>query len=149
MNIKLHDKENMKSVILESFKTDQELIDTYHVVSGSGLDNCVNKTFNDLNKADPSFKFYLLEDNNKQLGFFGKEYSNYLTTIFIHPDYRNKQSVSKIWNLIKNEFTTPFYTAIYKKNTRALNFYLKNNGRIIREDVYENNPFVLIEFKEV
>lgn len=150
MILKEYKKEDIKNLIKDHFKTDDELIKLYHLKSGTDVETCAEQTFQDLQHTDnSSFKFYEILDNETSVGYFGTEFGIYLTTIFINPLYRNKDKVSIIWSLIKSRLHSEFNTAIYKKNTRALNFYLKNNAKIINEGITNNTPYVLLGFKEV
>lgn len=150
MILKEYKKENLKDIIKKYFSMDKDLITTYHLVSGTNLDTCINQTFNDLQPVDNTFKFFEILEDNKEFGYFGYERNaTYLTTIFVNPEYRNKDNMFKLWNLIKSQLEPKFETAIYKKNTRALNFYLKNGANIVREGIHNNTIYVLLEFKEV
>lgn len=120
----------ISETIDECFRTDKDLVDLYHIASGDSVEKCIVRTIDDLFNTDPSFKFYQLHSGNQCVGFFGSEFSNYLTTIFIKPEYRNRKDISEIWKLISSHFDDEFYTSIYSKNTRALTFYRKNGIEI-------------------
>ena len=129
----IHSLENNYKLIIEDcFKTDQELLNKWHIESGNGLENCVIRTYNDLINAN--VKVYSLKENNNLIGFFGIEESTYLSGFFIKPEYRKKEYITQFWNIVNKEFNNKkFYSGIYKKNNKAYNFLLKNNGKIAFE----------------
>jgi hypothetical protein len=138
---------NDLQIVRTMFSLDQDLIEKYHIYAGKGLEACCDKTIEDLKKADESFKLFSIKDEDEIIGFFGKERTNYLNTIFIHPEYRTKEKMGEIWELIKSEFPKVFYTALYKVNERAINFYLRNKGKVIKEMNVNNNLIVLLEIE--
>ncbi len=136
---------NYKEFLFECFGTDPELIEKWHIESGTNLETCVERTFKDL--QNNKVKFYILIDNNNLIGYFGKEENNnslYLTGFFIKPEFRTKEIVKKFWNCVNTEFMgDTFYCGIYKKNEPAYNFLLKNEGI----KVWEQDNSVFIMFK--
>lgn len=139
---------NIHSHIEAMFPLDKDLSDKYHVSSGSNVQACIERTKFDLSFVDKSNKFYVLYNGDEEIGFFGKEFDNYLNTLFIVPAYRNKEIMPAIWNTIKSSFTKPFYTALYSKNNRAIEFYKKNGGSVEKTFSFCNEPAVMIRFEE-
>lgn len=135
---------DIQNLISTCFATDPALIETFHVSSGS-LQSCVERTCKDLSLTHPSFKLYEIEDEGMTVGFFGKEHSNYLTTIFVHPTYRKKESIVKIWSLIQSNFDEDFYTAVYEKNKPAIRFFTRNGTQIDKFNT-ESGPSVAFKF---
>lgn len=138
---------NYKTVIAEMFPTDKDLIEKYHINADKNATHCVIRTINDLEMADKSFKFFIIKDNESTAAFFGTEFGNYLNTFFIHPSYRKKEVIGKIWNKVSGHFSASFFTALYGKNTRAINFYLKNGGTKVGDFCMNGNSAVLIKFE--
>lgn len=120
---------HIRETVAECFSLDQALISKFHIYSGKGLDACIEKTVDDL-EAAPELSFFLLMDEEALVGYFGKESSNYLSTIFIHPKYRDRESIGKVWNQICSEFPSEFYTSIFKKNEPAVRFFTRNGTQI-------------------
>lgn len=119
-------------VIENNFKLDKKLIDKYHIESGKTYKECSLRTYEDLiNNTHESFRFFKVFKGDVLVGFFGTEYENYVNTIFIVPEFRNKENNKLFFDKIKSIVGDTFYTALYDKNTRAINYYLKNNGNII------------------
>jgi hypothetical protein len=132
-------------VIQNNFKLDKDLIDMYHIESGKGYEICSLRTYNDLkDKTDPSFKFYGVYKEDELIGFFGTELGYYVNTIFVKPEYRNKETMSNFYKCLTDIAGDTFVTALYSKNTRAIDFYLRNNGNIVAEI----DNFVVIKIGE-
>jgi len=135
-------------IIKDLFPKDKQLMDYYHVYSGKGEDICVEKTIHDISKFDKSFKFYKVILKNKLIGFFGIEYNNNLSTLFLLPEYRKRDYVKNYWNLIKNHLQKPFYSALYSKNKPCIDFFIKNGAKIITKGIHDNNEFLVFKFEE-
>lgn len=123
---------DIRPILEECFALDEPFINQWHIAAGNGLKACIDQTVSDLSSADATFRFYKVEDNERLVGFFGIEGINYLTTIFINPEHRTKDKVLNVWNLIRSHFPKEFYTAVYGKNTPAINFYSKNGQNLGR-----------------
>lgn len=135
--------DSMKEMIRECFALDDALLSLYHVYAGKGLDACVSKTLEDLKNVDESFTFYNVFDNSEHVGFYGQERIdgiNYVNTIFIRPEFRNKHSVREFARLLP----TSFCTGLYAKNLPAISFYLKQGGQIIKEFNHDGHDAVVI-----
>jgi len=135
--MKFIEVKNYKNIIQECFKTDQELLDKWHIESGKGLEKCVERTYKDLMSLEENLKFFSIIYENELIGFFGSEKfydTKALTSFFIIPKARNKYILNQFWNNINNHFDNDrFLCGIYSKNTRALNFLFKNQGKILIE----------------
>jgi hypothetical protein len=123
--------DNYKHIIYDCFSTDKDLIEKWHIESGSTLENCTNRTYNDMKDLDLKFNTIYKED--KLLGYFGKEKfnnMNFLTGFFIKPEYRNKDNIKEFWNIVNNTFENKlFYAGLYNKNVPAINFLTRNGGK--------------------
>ena len=129
------------NLIEDNFKLDKELIEKYHIEEGNDYKKCSKRTFEDLQNVDESFKLYGYFEDDKLIGFFGTELGNYINTIFVKPEYRNKEYMNKFVDSILDTVGNKFYTALYNKNTRAINFYKKLGGQVIEK----NNKFKIIK----
>lgn len=114
------------------FASDQDLLDKYHIVSGQGLDACVDRTISDLEKAK-NFSFHKITVDNKEVGFFGKESfgQDWLTGFFLVPEYRGSKGVEIFKDRVFAEFSPFFMCGLYTKNTRAINFIKKLGGHVV------------------
>jgi len=132
---------DIKTLLTDSWASDPELCEKWHIAAPATLEDCVDRTLQDLENTDNTFKVFKVLDGDNVAGFFGQEIGNYLNLFFIHPKYRNKEKVSEIWSLVSGQFPSPFFTAVYSKNSRAINFYSKN-GRIL-DDSDHYKTFIL------
>ena len=121
------------SLIEDNFKLDKELIEKYHIEEGNDYKKCSLRTFTDLqNDVDhDSFKLYGVYNNGDMVGFFGTEFNNYINTIFVKPEYRTKEYMNFFINYITMIVGKKFYTALYTKNERAIEFYKKIGGKVM------------------
>ena len=71
-------------------------------------------------KYIPMSDTYIIEDNNKILGFVSMV-DNYLAAIFIDSNYHNKGYGNKLLNFIK-EIKDEIQLKVYKKNKKLMNF---------------------------
>lgn len=142
--------------IRECFGTDKELLDRWHVCAPAALEVCIRKTFNDLHNSE-SLKFFEIhctnEDINELVGFFGTEYVfdknigeylSFLTSFFIKPKYRNRDTMDYFWTIVEKEVGNDFFTCIYSHNERAKNFIEKKGLRLIDIKPIKENMNALI-----
>lgn len=133
-------------LIEDNFKLDKELIEKYHIEEGNDYKKCCLRTYNDLQKdVDNSFKLYGVFDNNNLIGFFGTEFDNYINTIFVKPEYRNKKYMEFFTNYMFLTVGNEFYTALYTKNKRAIEFYKKLGGKIVKDLNDKNAVLIKVE----
>ena len=116
-------EDNYKQVLLECFESDSELLEKWHIESGTSLDNCINRTYNDLQECNVSF--YVLKDNDKIIGYFGIENNNFLTGFFLKLEYRTKDNILEFWNIVDSKFEGNYMIGVYKKNEPAVEFLKK------------------------
>lgn len=135
--MEVKESKNYNFVLRYCFSNDEELINKWHIVAGSGLTNCINKTISDFGKMDESFKFYTIEKFGYLFGYFGTEQingNNFLTGFFIMPEFRNKDGFKEFWNVVSNHFSNEsFIVGIYSKNIRAANWLEKSGGKPSKE----------------
>ncbi len=137
----------VRQSIEECFATDQDLLDQWHIESGNGLENCVDRTMRDVAKFDHSFKFFTVHEGNSLVGYWGIEFGQYINLIFVKPGFRTKDFMAKFWDEIKKSVCEPFYTAVYSKNIPAIRFYGKL-GKELGSIRIEGNPAILFEFNK-
>lgn len=119
-----------KEFLLNHYGEDQDLINVYHIASGNGVESCANRTIDDLQQCGEDLKLYQIDNGC----VFGTELDgDYLNLLYIRPSFRNKDSMKDIWKTIRSTLSKKFVTSLYPKNTRAINFYLKNKGQILLE----------------
>lgn len=116
-----------KQNLFDMFKSDPQLIEKWHVMSGKEITTCVDDTW------------CIIEDLEKHLypwGYFAidREYDiiPWLTGFFIYPEFRGKID---FWNEVDKQMENKYYMAgVYNKNIPANRFLVKqgkvfmNNG---------------------
>lgn len=147
-NISISSTKDYASIIKECFLQDKELLNNWHIEAGKDHLVCVQRTINDIKNFDKSFEFFVVKDKEKNIGFFGIEFGNFLSTLFLLPEYRNSKYISQFWLEIQKRLFKPFYSALYSKNKPCSEFFLKNGATIIKKDYYKDNLYYLFEFKE-
>lgn len=124
--------DNYYDIILDCFLTDNDLINTYHIESGTSVENCAKRTSDDLKKGS-NLDFFKVVKDSQVIGFFGSESiddNKFLTGFFLKPEYRTKEGLTEFWSMIKSYFKKDFLVGIYSKNTRAIEFLVKNKATL-------------------
>lgn len=80
-----------------------------------------------------SAETYLYEENDLIKGFIGLT-ENYIAGIFIANNFRSQGIGSKLINYVKN-IKKELTLNVFKKNARAIRFYLNNSFKIVIEEV--------------
>ncbi len=144
---------NILDVVKRNFETDNDLLNIYHIDAPSTADKCAERTARDLKDTQADFCFYVLTDGNNEVGFYGTEScktEKFLTSFFIRPEYRKESFIKDFWDNVKSSIgDTAYYTGVYTKNTRAINF-LKKKGKIIMSGTNkEGNDYVVFELNHL
>lgn len=133
----LHKTKNYHQVLRFCYSQDKELIEKYHVTSGSSLTDCIAKTIEDFKNLHESFEFHIIKKDEEIFGYFGTEFINgvnFLTSFFILPQFRNKENSKEFFSMVRNHFNNEsFITGIYAKNTRAESWLKKNGGVLVAQ----------------
>lgn len=136
-----------EDVIKELYLTDQDLLDKYHVLAPTTYEEAVKDTIETLaySVLATNYEMWQIRIEEKLVAYFGIEYMNgvsLLTGYFILPEYRNAEFIPKFFSIIKSKMPRTFFTALYEKNKRAINFLKKNNfvedGQVLNPKVGQN-----------
>ena len=98
------------------------------------------KNFEYVKKVLPNAEIYVYLEDEKIVGFIGLN-DNYIEGIFIDSKYQHKgigTALLKKTKELKDELTL----SAYKKNTKAIQFYLKNGFEIVEENIEKENDEV-------
>jgi hypothetical protein len=144
--ILITNKDEIFDIIVNCYQTDKDLINKYHVISGSGLSACVDKTASDLILNNISV--YKLIKDNKFVGYFG-ELNNNLTGFFIIPTMRTIEIKNLFWKTITEHFKDGFTVGIFLKNKRAIKFLKKNGCVSIGFENSENGIGEIMQYNKV
>jgi hypothetical protein len=135
---------DLYNIIKLCYSEDSGLIEKWHIVSGTGLENCVLDTEKVLREDNGSF--LVVQKDNELVGYFGESINSgfpFLSTIFVRPKYRKKEYMIEFWDLIKKYFNNEhFITGVYKKNVPANKFYEKHC--LNKQDLISNNKEVSV-----
>lgn len=93
----------------------------------------------------PVTKIYVYEENDEILGFIGLS-KDYLEGIFVTEKYQSKGIGHQLIEYVKKE-TDSIHLDVYKKNIRAIKFYLKEGFELWVDK--GNDCFELGEYDEV
>ena len=91
---------------------------------------------------------YVYEDNKEIIGFIGIN-KGHIEGIFVEEKYRNQGIGKELIAYCKNKYNK-LTLEVYKKNTKAINFYEREQFKPIKEDVDEanNEVEILMEWKK-
>lgn len=84
----------------------------------------------------PKADVYIYSKNNQIVGFLGIVNNSYIAGIFIIKEYQNIGIGKKLIDTTKN-FYDSLELSVYKKNSRAVNFYQRNGFLINSESLDE------------
>lgn len=124
------DNTELKSMLTRCYSSDKELIEKFHVLSGSSIEDCVNRTCQDFFSCKVDI-FVVLSDSGDFIGYFGEEFldnEKWLSGFFIMPEHR--KTSKDVWKLIKEHFNCDFKVGLFTKNKRAKRFIMKNGGQL-------------------
>ena len=91
---------------------------------------------------------YVYEENKEIKGFIGIN-KGHIEGIFVEEKYRNQGIGKELLSYCKNKYDK-LTLEVYKKNTKAINFYEREQFKPIKEDVDEanNEVEILMEWKK-
>ena len=125
------------------FRGDVDLLETYHISPGT-LDHCARHTYDVIIKdyfdgvfaGDVHLYAVVLVENKKEteIGFSvivtNEPTPHNLLSFAINFRYR-KPEILKAWLVAVEKITgLPYFTGVWDRNTRAVNFFLKNGFKI-------------------
>lgn len=84
----------------------------------------------------PDATIFVYEDNKQIQGFIGLM-DNYIAGIFINSNSQSKGIGRALLNYVK-ENRSQLLLQVYKKNVRAVNFYLRQDFVVSKEQIDEN-----------
>lgn len=80
----------------------------------------------------PNAKVYIFQENNIIKGFIGIIEEGYIAGVFVKEEYQREGIGKKLIEYIKPKYKQ-LKLDVYTKNENAINFYLKNNFKIVNE----------------
>lgn len=98
--------------------------------------NYWESNYDDVKEMIPEAKIFVYEENNSIKGFIGLN-GNYIAGIFVETAWQSKGVGRALLNHIKEQ-NTELLLQVYKKNSRAVKFYLRENFVISNEQIDKN-----------
>lgn len=80
----------------------------------------------------PDAKVYIFQENNIIKGFIGIIEDGYIAGLFVKEEYQREGIGKKLIEYIKPKYKQ-LKLYVYAKNENAINFYCKNNFKIVNE----------------
>lgn len=87
-------------------------------------------------KLLPSSDIYVFKECNTIKGFIGVVENGYIAGIFINKEYQREGIGNKLIDYIKSKYEN-ITLDVYNKNEKALNFYYKNNFKVLDSKIDE------------
>lgn len=87
-------------------------------------------------KLLPSSDIYVFKECNTIKGFIGVIENGYIAGIFIKKEYQREGIGNKLIDYIKSKYEN-ITLDVYNKNEKALNFYYKNNFKVLDSKIDE------------
>jgi ribosomal protein S18 acetylase RimI-like enzyme len=84
----------------------------------------------------PDATVFVYADNNEIKGFIGLK-EHYIAGIFIDTNNQSKGMGKELLDYVKKH-NTELFLRVYKKNVRAVKFYLREDFSVLKEQVDEN-----------
>ncbi|AVK47932.1 MAG: N-acetyltransferase [Clostridium beijerinckii] len=85
----------------------------------------------------PSADIYIFEENNIIKGFIGIVEQNYIAGLFVKKEYQREGVGKKLIEYCKSKYDN-LILHVFTKNVTAVNFYMKNNFKVIDEHINED-----------
>lgn len=122
----------IETLVGHAFSKDDELIEKYHIV-GENYQKSILDTVDKIKTThvkDFELKLYAINCGNQTIGYsvINKEIG-ILYSFGINIKYRNKETLVEWFGLIAN-LMPDFKCYLWNKNTRAINFLIKNGMKI-------------------
>ncbi|MEG0076251.1 N-acetyltransferase [Anaerorhabdus sp.] len=110
-------------------------LDTNRLAHDFINDEYWQKSYEPVKAMMPKATIYVYEEDKVIKGFVGLM-DNYIAGIFIVQSYQSKGIGKQLLDYVKNK-KTMLSLCVYKKNKQAIQFYLRENFKIIEERIEE------------
>ncbi|MEG0239965.1 N-acetyltransferase [Anaerorhabdus sp.] len=110
-------------------------LDTNRLAHDFINDEYWQKSYEPVKAMMPKATIYVYEEDKVIKGFVGLM-DNYIAGIFIAQSYQSKGIGKQLLDYVKNK-KTMLSLSVYKKNKQAIQFYLRENFKIIDERIEE------------
>ncbi len=93
--------------------------------------------YNNVKSALPNSNLYIYEHNKKVCGFIGID-NGYIAGLFVEKSNQSKGIGKKLLNYCKSKYNK-LSLKVYEKNKRAIDFYLKEQFKVIGKSTDHDN----------
>lgn len=146
--IELH---QVRDYVKRAFENDIELLERYHISPGT-LDHCVDHTMDFINRNVDHYKgdmkLFAVQFGGIIIGYTiliqNEKTPNELYSFGININYR-KPEILKAWlKEIEEILGKTYFVALWSKNERAVNFFLKNEFKLDKVTHYLNEEIKIL-----
>lgn len=128
------DRDKLKELVTFSFEGDSDLLDKYHISPGT-LEHCVEHTFTFIDKNKDFYKgdmyYAAVCLDGEEIGYTvfvaNEKAPNELYSFGIRKEYRTKDILQSWLRVVGTTLGLPYYIILWDKNTRAIDFFGKND----------------------
>lgn len=135
MNVVLEHIDNYENIIRELYSSDVNFVNKYNVGEGENLEEQISKSVEVLSNT-PDLTVFSIRDEGNLIAYFGRQRFNedqFLTGFFIKKEFRNRHFVEYFFIVLDAYFDGAFYCILHYKNSKAINFIVKN-GELIESN---------------
>jgi len=138
----IKDKNRLLEAIQSAFSGDEDLINCFHIVSTGELRDCVEDTYYRIVQASEEYllDWFEIRKNGKVIGFtiLSRPYS-FLYSFGLNKEYRKREISEYWWQFVRGVLGNKFSCVLWAKNSRAINFLVKNGMKIFAQKEKETH----------
>jgi hypothetical protein len=135
-------------IVRNTFEDDYELFDFYHYITGDkikALNDTIHKIVNFKNEVpNANYEFFAVKKEDDVIGYFSIANNKILHSFGLHINSRTKQNLNDFIRLIKEQKVE--LCMLFSKNTRAINFLIKNGFVFQNEIEYESDKITILKY---
>jgi formylmethanofuran dehydrogenase subunit B len=140
-------EEDYEQIVRDTFEDDYKLFEWYHYITGDkdkALNDTIQKIVNFKTEAPNSeYKFFAVKQEDIVIGYFSIANNKILHSFGLHINSRTKQNLNDFVRLIKEQNIE--LCMLYSKNTRAINFLIKNGFVFQNEVEFESDKITILK----
>jgi hypothetical protein len=137
-----------EQIVRNSFEDDYELFEFYHYITGDkdkALNDTIEKIVNFKNELpNANYEFFAVKQEDDTIGYFSIANKKILHSFGLNIHSRTKQNLNDFIAMIKEQKVE--LCMLYSKNTRAINFLIKNGFVLQNEIEYESDKITILKY---
>lgn len=135
MEVKKINIEQFEDYVYNAFIDDDELLEFYdRSVNAKTTTEAIENICDKIEQSYPDAKIFGVEIEKEKAGFFVVRES-LLISFGIKNKFRNRDNLSLFWSEIKSKLGSKFQALLYSHNSRAINFLVKGEMRIVLDHI--------------